>query len=176
MSAEDSISYPQLREDNQEAITLFPPCRRDEILQTDVPIATKPSDQPLILTEGSLIYSLSGKHSRCPQFHPSVTKWTLIFSIWRKALNRSAINGWSKMWRILKVITNLSLRFSSCFLWAWISISFYYLLLELVEWYNENICCKKCQILYLCLLLNFELGFCGARSLLKAQWYYSCSL
>lgn len=88
-----------------------------------------------------------------------------FFSIWRKALNRSAINSWSKMWKIQKVITNLTLRFSSCFLWAWISISFYYLLLEQAELYNENICCKKCQILYLCLLMNFEPSFC--RTFLK---------
>lgn len=156
MSAKDSISYPQLREDNQEAITLFPPCCSDEILQTDVPIATKPSDQHLILTEGSLIYSLSGKHSRCPQIHPSVTKWTLIFSIWRKALNRSAINSWSKMWKILKVITNLTLRFSSCFLWAWISISFYYLLLELAEWMRTFAAksVKYCTYVF-CWILNW---------------------
>lgn len=55
-------------------VTLFPPDCHDEILQTDVPIAPIPSDEPLILTEGSLISYPSGKHLRCPKIHLSVTK------------------------------------------------------------------------------------------------------
>lgn len=69
-----------------EAVTLFPPDCRDEILQTDVPIAPNPSDEPLILTEGSLISSPCGKHLRCPKIHLSVTKWTHIFPFEEKLL------------------------------------------------------------------------------------------
>lgn len=145
-----------MREDNWEAVTLFPPDCHDEILQTDVPIAPKPSYEPLILTEGSLISSPSGKkNSRCPKIHLSVTKWTLIFSIWRKALNRSAINSGSKTWKIPNVIRNVILRFKSCFLRAWISIWFYSLLLELAEWYDKSIGTHTVTFL----LQNFELDF-----------------
>ncbi len=42
ISAKDTVRNPQLREDNVEAVTLFPPHCYDEILQTDVPIASKP--------------------------------------------------------------------------------------------------------------------------------------
>lgn len=112
VSGKDAIRYPQQREDNGEAVTLFPPHCRDEILQTDAPISPKPSDETLILTEGSLISSPSGKHSRCPKIHLSVTKWTLIFSIWRKALNRSAINSRSetcgKFWKLLQMLFSAS--------------------------------------------------------------------
>lgn len=95
------------------------------------------------------------KNSRCPKIHLSVTKWTLIFSIWRKALNRSAINSGSKTWKIPNVIRNVILRFKSCFLRAWISIWFYSLLLELAEWYDKSIGTHTVTFL----LQNFELDF-----------------
>lgn len=86
MSAKDAKRYPQLKEDNGEAVTLFPPDCHDEILQTDVPIAPKPSDEPLILTGESLISSPCGKHLLCPKIHLSVTKWTQIFPFEEKLL------------------------------------------------------------------------------------------
>lgn len=52
MPAKDALRYSQLREDNREALTLFPADCQDEIRQTDMPIPPKPSDEPLMLTEG----------------------------------------------------------------------------------------------------------------------------
>lgn len=69
-----AMANPQLKKDNRKTITLFFPKCHDEILQSAVPIVPKPLDEPLILINGSLIFSPGGKHHCCPMFHPSMTK------------------------------------------------------------------------------------------------------
>jgi len=106
------MRYPQLREDNGEAVTLFPD-RHDEILQTDVPIPPKPSDEPLLLTEGSLISSPGGKHSTPAAlgFTSPLLSEIKCFPFEEKLLTDLLLTIVVKMWKVIKVITNVTLRF-----------------------------------------------------------------
>lgn len=72
-----------MRDDNWEAVTLFPPHCRDETLQTDVPITPNTLIRALNIDrrEFNLLtkWNLRKKKAQWPKIHLPVTKWTLIF-------------------------------------------------------------------------------------------------
>lgn len=118
----------------------------DEIQQADVPVPAEALIWAFQTERRQFNLLYQWKSSVCSNTPLPVTKWSLIFSFEERLLTDPPLPVEAKHRTFLKLIEMLFFHFSSCILWAWISIWFLSLLKEAAERYDKDICERKSSI------------------------------